>query len=219
MLMDHAHTLDRSADETACTTNLWTFNSIARHAPTITSTLQAATENALEKFSPQARLVAVADARELDEPYSPAHQRTRPGLWIFKTTGNRDAVIATDDFSRASDNWFVREVLGCSGALSPHRRHSRSLFAIIEPNSCFVVLFSSLLCRRSRLHARRARRRTRRDSLSKINFGALPMTNRLSRWKRVSIKSADRIDALCQQIGNSYRPRKLSTPAWSLPRL
>jgi len=35
------------------------------------------------------------------------------GLWIIKTAGNPDAVLAIDEFIlNHQDNWFVREVLG-----------------------------------------------------------------------------------------------------------
>src|SRR5262249_15924209 len=79
-------------------------------------------------------------AREIDDAI--LHLRTNEleiGLWIFKTAGDRDAVIAIDDFIlEHQDNWFVREVLGMMRrTFSRFDVSSRSMFAIIEPGSCF----------------------------------------------------------------------------------
>src|SRR5262249_12099487 len=53
-------------------------------------------------------------ARELDDAIlSLRTNELELGLWLLKTTGNPDAVLALDEFLLANQNhWFVREVLG-----------------------------------------------------------------------------------------------------------
>jgi benzoyl-CoA-dihydrodiol lyase len=143
-------------------------------------------------------------ARELDDAILTLRTSELDlGLWIFKATGNPDAVIATDDFLLAhQDNWFVREVLGMlRRTFARIDVTSRSLFAVIEPNSCFAGSLLELALAADRVYMRDAQEgEPATIALSKINFGALPMTNRLSRLEARFYQSADRIHALRQQI-------------------
>ena len=80
-------------------------------------------------------------ARELDDAIL-GLRTSEPelGLWILKTAGNADAVLAFDDFySKNQGNWFVREVLGMMRRTFARLDvSSRSMFALVEPESCFA---------------------------------------------------------------------------------
>lgn len=62
------------------------------------------------------------------------------GTWLLKTEGAIEAVLQMDaDLEAHSDNWFVREVIGfMRRTWSRLDVSSRSLFALIEENSCFA---------------------------------------------------------------------------------
>jgi benzoyl-CoA-dihydrodiol lyase len=125
-------------------------------------------------------------ARELDDAIlSLRTSEADLGLWIMKTAGNAEAVLKMDEFILANQaNWFVREVLGMMRRTFARLDvSSRSMFALVEPGSCFA---GSLL--EFALAADRVYMLDTRDSesqatmmLSRMNFGALPMVNHLSR--------------------------------------
>ncbi|MBK9360935.1 MAG: hypothetical protein IPM99_07310 [Rubrivivax sp.] len=65
------------------------------------------------------------------------------GLWLVKTEGDAAAVLAMDATLQAhAGNWLVREVTGLlRRTFSRLDVSSRSLFALIEPGSCFAGSF------------------------------------------------------------------------------
>jgi benzoyl-CoA-dihydrodiol lyase len=80
-------------------------------------------------------------ARELDDAI--LNLRTNHlefGVWVLKTRGAADALLATDAFLLEHRNhWFVREVIGqLRRTFARLDVSSRSLFALIEAGSCFV---------------------------------------------------------------------------------
>ena len=98
-------------------------------------------------------------ARELDDAI--LHLRTNEldlGLWLIKTAGNADAIIAIDDFLLANQsNWFVRETLGMlRRTLARLDVTSRSMYAIIEPGSCFAGTLFELALASDRIFIRDA---------------------------------------------------------------
>jgi benzoyl-CoA-dihydrodiol lyase len=125
-------------------------------------------------------------ARELDDAIlSLRTSEADLGLWIMKTAGNAETVSKMDEFILANQaNWFVREVLGMMRRTFARLDvSSRSMFALVEPGSCFA---GSLL--EFALAADRVYMLDTPDSeskatmmLSRVNFGALPMVNHLSR--------------------------------------
>jgi benzoyl-CoA-dihydrodiol lyase len=80
-------------------------------------------------------------ARELDDAILMLRTNELAlGLWLFKTVGNADAVLEIDRllFEHHSD-WFVREVIGMvRRTFARLDVSSRSMYAVIEENSCFV---------------------------------------------------------------------------------
>jgi benzoyl-CoA-dihydrodiol lyase len=80
-------------------------------------------------------------ARELDDAIlSLRTNELELGLWMFKTVGNPDAVLAMDEFMLAhQDHWFIREVLGMvRRTFARIDVSARSIYTVIEPGSCFA---------------------------------------------------------------------------------
>src|SRR5262249_41648673 len=80
-------------------------------------------------------------ARELDDAIlSLRSNEPELGLWLLKTAGNQEAVLASDRLLLEHGNhWFVREVRGMMRrTLARLDVSSRSLYAVVEPGSCFA---------------------------------------------------------------------------------
>ena len=83
----------------------------------------------------------LAMARELDDAIlSMRSNEPEIGIWLLKTEGDLGAVLAADEQLLAHrSHWFVRETIGLlRRTLSRLDVSSRSLFALIEPDSCFA---------------------------------------------------------------------------------
>jgi benzoyl-CoA-dihydrodiol lyase len=122
-------------------------------------------------------------ARELDRAILDLrHNQLEIGLWILKTKGDPAKVLQFDKLlSSNSEDWFVRETLGyLRRTFSRLDVVSRSIFAVIEPGSCFAGTLMELV-----LAADRSYMLDVEDgpqiALSAMNFGAYPMANGLSR--------------------------------------
>jgi benzoyl-CoA-dihydrodiol lyase len=150
-------------------------------------------------------------ARELDDAI--LNLRTNElelGLWLIKTTGNPDAVLATDDFLlNQQENWFVREVLGMMRRTFARLDvTSRSMYAIVEPGSCFAGTLMEFALAADRVFMRDTQETgsTASVALSQMNFGALPMPNHVSRLASRFYQDADQIEALRTKIGTKLSP-------------
>jgi benzoyl-CoA-dihydrodiol lyase len=149
-------------------------------------------------------------ARELDDAILGLRtNETELGLWILKTTGNPDAVLAIDEFIlRNQRTWFVREVVGMMRrTLARLDVSSRSLFAFVEPGSCFAGSLLELALAADRVYMLDTQEGKAKASmtLSEMNFGALPMVNHLSRLAARFYQDRPQMDKLREQVG-----RKLS---------
>jgi len=83
----------------------------------------------------------LALARELDDAIlSMRGNEPEIGLWLLKTEGDAGAVLAADALLlEHRGHWFVRETIGWLRRMfSRLDVSSRSLFALIEPGSCFA---------------------------------------------------------------------------------
>jgi benzoyl-CoA-dihydrodiol lyase len=160
----------------------------------------------------QARGVAfwpLAVARELDDLI--LHLRVNEegiGLWVLKTTGSADLVEAHDRvLEQHAAHWLVREIrLYLKRTLKRLDVTSRSLFALIEPGSCFAgtLLELALACDRSYMldgtrEGDAAPAATVR--LTPLNFGAYPMPNGLSRLASRFLAEPGRVDDLKGRLG------------------
>src|SRR5207247_8615550 len=90
----------------------------------------------------------LASARALDDLI--LHLRANEeeiGLWVLKTSGDADRVDAYDRLlAEHTGDWLAREVrLYLKRVFKRLDVSSRSLFAIVEPGSCFVGTLLELL--------------------------------------------------------------------------
>jgi benzoyl-CoA-dihydrodiol lyase len=189
------------------------YNRDARTATITVRAPEAAAENTVEQaLAAGASWWPLQMARELDDAVLTLRVcELDLGLWLLKTTGNPDAVLATDDFLLAhQDNWFVREVLGMlRRTFARIDVTSRSLFAIIEPNSCFAGSLLELALAADRVYMQDAQGGDLATiALSQINFGSLPMTNHLSRLAARFYEDAAPIHALRSYIGKKLSAKE-----------
>ena len=149
----------------------------------------------------------LAMARELEDAI--LQMRTNEldiGVWLIKTEGDAVAVLASDAVLMAHQNhWLVRETIGLMRrTFSRLDVSSRSLFALIEPGSCFAGSFLelALACDRSYMlalpdDAAKAPTLTVGDS----NFGLFPMVTEQSRLGRRFYDEQPALDAVRAKAG------------------
>ena len=131
-------------------------------------------------------------ARELDDAILMLRiNELELGLLLLKTRAIAEAVLAADAVMLAHRNdWFVRETIGLlRRTLARLDVSSRSLFAIIEPGSCFAgTLFELALAadRSYMLALPDEEGDAPRIAVDDFNFGLLPMVNGRSRLQRAS---------------------------------
>ncbi|MGA2096875.1 MAG: 2,3-epoxybenzoyl-CoA dihydrolase [Candidatus Acidiferrum sp.] len=145
-------------------------------------------------------------ARELDDAILTLRtNELELGLWILKVVGNPEAVLAFDGFILDhQDNWFVREVLGMMRRTFARLDvSSRSMYAIVEPGSCFAGTLFELVLAADRVYMRDSQDSENVASvvLSRMNFGALPMVNHLSRMAARFYQETGQIESLRKLIG------------------
>lgn len=128
-------------------------------------------------------------ARELDDAI--LNLRTNEpdlGTWVLKTEGDMASVLAADAaLQQHADHWFVRETAGMlRRTLARLDVTSRSLFALIEPGSCFAGTLFELALAADRIYML-----DDEDAdvpaqivVGERNFGAYPLVNGQSRLQR-----------------------------------
>ena len=147
--------------------------------------------------------------RELDDAI--LHMRTNEldiGTWLLKTEGDAAAVLASDAAVLGNqDHWFARETLGMMRrTFARIDVSSRSLFALIEPGSCFAGSLAELAFAADRAYmlvlpddADKAPKLT----LGEMNFGHLPMVNDQSRLQRRFYEEAAPMEAARNAVGKA----------------
>ena len=148
-------------------------------------------------------------ARELEDAI--LHMRTNEldiGIWLIKTEGDADAVLAMDATLQAqAGHWLVRETTGLlRRSFSRMDLSSRSLFALIEPGSCFVgsYLEFALACDRSyQLMLPDDAARTPHISVGERNFGVYPMATGQSRLQRRFYEEVGPLEAVRAAVGQA----------------
>ena len=151
----------------------------------------------------------LAMARELDDAI--LTMRTNEldiGTWIWKTEGDAAAVLASDaTLLKYKDHWLVRETIGLTRrTLSRIDVSSRTLFALIEPGSCFVGTFLefALACDRSYMLALPDDPdKAPKITVSDVNLGLFPMATNQSRLGRRFYEEAPAIDAVRAAAGQA----------------
>jgi benzoyl-CoA-dihydrodiol lyase len=188
-----------------------------REARTATFTVRAPeslTQDSIEKvLAAGARWWPLQMARELDDAIlSLRVNEPDLGLWIIKTAGNPDAVLAIDSFILDhQSNWFVREVLGMlRRAFARIDVTSRSMFAIVGPGSCFAGTLLELALAADRVYMRDTQEgeSVATVALSEMNFGALPMVNDLSRLAARFYQDDAQVETLRKKIATKLPARE-----------
>jgi benzoyl-CoA-dihydrodiol lyase len=130
------------------------------------------------------------------------------GTWLLKTEGDAAAVLASDALMLANkDHWLVRETLGLMRRTFARLDvSSRSLFALIEPGSCFAGCFAELAFCADRAYMLALpddADKAPRLQLDEFNFGYLPMVNDQSRLQRRFYEEAAPMEAARGAIGQA----------------
>jgi benzoyl-CoA-dihydrodiol lyase len=151
-------------------------------------------------------------ARELDDAIlSMRTNELEIGTWILKTVGDARAVLAADAALLAHrDHWFVRETIGMlRRTLARIDVSSRSLFALIEPGSCFAGTLAELAFAADRSYMAALPSNEDEEpviTLSEANFTLYPMVTQQSRLARRFYDEAAPLDAARAQIGRAVKP-------------
>ncbi|MBN3762692.1 benzoyl-CoA-dihydrodiol lyase [Burkholderia sp. Ac-20365] len=151
-------------------------------------------------------------ARELDDAI--LSMRTNEldiGTWILKTEGDARAVLAADaTLLQHQDHWFVRETIGLlRRTLARIDVSSRSLFALIEPGSCFAGTFAEFAFAADRTYMAALPANEDEEpaiTLSEVNFGLYPMVTHQSRLARRFYEETQPLDAVRAKIGQPVKP-------------
>jgi benzoyl-CoA-dihydrodiol lyase len=151
----------------------------------------------------------LALARELEDAI--LSMRTNEldiGVWLIKTEGDAAAVLQMDEvLQKHAKHWFVRETVGLlRRTLSRFDLSSRSLFALIEPGSCFAGTFLelALACDRSyQLALPDDEAKAPKITVVEANFGRYPMATGESRLGRRFYNEEAALDAVRVQEGKA----------------
>ena len=146
-------------------------------------------------------------ARQLDDAILEMRtNETDIGTWLLRTEGDAAAVLALDATLLAHrDHWLVRETIGAlRRAFARLDVSSRSLFALVEPGSCFAgsLLELALACDRIyHLALPDDAARAPRVTVGEANFGLLPMITGQSRLQRRFYEEAPALAAVRARVG------------------
>jgi len=151
----------------------------------------------------------LALARELEDAILELRTNEQEiGTWLLKTQGDAAAVLAMDATLLANQHhWLVRETIGLlRRTFSRIDLSSRSLFALIEPGSCFAgtLLELALACDRSyQLALPDDAANAPKITVAETNFGLYPMATGQSRLQRRFYDEAPALDAVRAQVGQA----------------
>jgi benzoyl-CoA-dihydrodiol lyase len=144
-------------------------------------------------------------ARELDDAILMLRtNHLQIGTWLLQTRGNPEAVLECDKTMVAhAEHWFVRETLGMlRRALARLDVTSRTLFAIIDKDSCFAgTLFELVLAADRSYMLDLPEGNGPRVSLSELNFGTYETVAQVGRLEARFYGEADPIARCRAQIG------------------
>lgn len=169
---------------------------------TIRAPRQTSPQTIDEIVSAGARWWPLQMARELDDAILTLRTNELDlGIWILKTEGDPETVEEMDAvLIEQRGHWFVREVLGMlRRTFARLEVSSRSLFAVVEPGSCFAGSLLEFALSADSVYMLDDAKVSLR--LSEINFGALPMANGLTRLEARFYEDQDRIAQLRGRIG------------------
>ncbi|HKO99241.1 MAG TPA: 2,3-epoxybenzoyl-CoA dihydrolase [Pyrinomonadaceae bacterium] len=142
--------------------------------------------------------------RELD--HALLHLRVNEpeiGLVCLRTTGNVADVLAVDEVLSANkDHWLIREItLNMARVLRRLDLTAKSFFAIAQPDSCFAGSLLELLLASDRSYMLNDPDAPASLSASKMNAGALPMSNGLTRLQSRFQAMPEKVDEVLAHEG------------------
>ena len=149
----------------------------------------------------------LAMARQLDDAILTLRtNELELGTWILKTEGAAAAVLAADATLLVhQDHWLVVETIGLlRRTFARLDVSSRTLFALIEPGSCFAGMLAELAFAADRTYMLALPDDAARApalQLDGFNLGLLPMVNDQSRLQRRFYEEAAPLDAARATIG------------------
>jgi benzoyl-CoA-dihydrodiol lyase len=148
-------------------------------------------------------------SRELDDAIlSLRINQLEFGLWIFRTEGDRKNVLDVDSvlFSNRG-NWFVREVIGMMRrTFGRVDVTSRSIYALVEPDSCFAGSLLELALAADRVYMLDDPQCA--IAVSETNFGGLEAANGLARLEARFYRDQSRGSEIRKRIGDVLGPRQ-----------
>jgi len=148
-------------------------------------------------------------SRELDDAIlSLRTNQLELGLWAFKTEGDGKNVLAADAALHANRNhWFVREIIGMMRrTFARIDVTSRSIYALVEPGSCFAGSLLELALAADRIYML--------DDpqcavvVSEMNFGGLEAAHSLPRLVARFHGEPAPVACVRQRIGEALGPRE-----------
>jgi benzoyl-CoA-dihydrodiol lyase len=149
-------------------------------------------------------------ARELDDAI--LHLRfneERIGTWVFHTEGDGALVEKYDRLLLENrNNWLVSEIIHYLKRVFKRLEvSSRSLFALIEPGSCFTGMLLELALAADRAYMLNGTREGREETpaqirLTEMNFGLLPKCNGLTRLENRFLGEPPRLEMLRARIAD-----------------
>ena len=154
----------------------------------------------------------LAMARELDDAILMLRQnRPEAGTLILKTRGDAARVLESDALMLAhAEDWFVRETINMlRRTLRRLDVSSRSLFAIVDKDSCFAgTLFELALAadRSFMLDDRETPENSPGVTLGEVSLGLFSMSNDLSRLDERFMGDIAAIDAVRARTGEALDP-------------
>jgi benzoyl-CoA-dihydrodiol lyase len=125
------------------------------------------------------------------------------GTVVFKTTGDPKDVLAYDALiAQNRSHWLAREVLLLQGrVLKRLDLTAKTLFAFLEPGSCFSGVLAELALAADRSYMLNDPKRPVELQLGPLNAGALPMSNGLSRLETRMLAEPQRVKEILSHAG------------------
>ena len=154
----------------------------------------------------------LAMARELDDAILMLRtNEPAVGTWLLKTEGDAHQVLAADAaLCRHRAHWLVRETQGLlRRALARLEVSSRTLYALIEPGSCFAGTLLELALAADRTYMAAFPDEAAREpaiTLSECNFGAYPRVDGAARLTQRFYGEAAPLAAVRATLGRSLAP-------------
>jgi benzoyl-CoA-dihydrodiol lyase len=132
------------------------------------------------------------------------------GLLLFKSTGDPDAVLAHDEalWKIAQEDWFAKEVvLLVARTLRSLDVTARSMFALVEPGSCFTGSLLEIVLACDRAYALDDPEQPVTLAPSAMSFGRLPMFHGVARLQLRFLADPDTYQKMDEQVKAGDLPR------------